>query len=343
MASAVLERLAGRPDLVVEALGVSWRGRRDLPGVVPGGVGTRATRFPARAAHRMWQHGNWPRFGGFDVVHGPNFVVPPAGGAAELMTIHDIGPWRFPSLVNAHVRAYPRLVDRAIGRGAHVHVPSEFVRKEVVEHLGVEPDRVHMIPNGYEISTGGDPSLGKRLAGRPYVLGLGTIDPRKNFAALIDAMGLVWEQIPELGLVIAGGPGLDSAKVQTAIDRIDPQGRVSMVGYVSDHQRNSLLAGAECLAYPSLYEGFGLPPLEAMSYSTPVVAADAGSLPEVCGDAALLVEPSDHEHLAQSIVDVVTDSALATKLVNSGHSQVQQFSWDKATNGLVKLYQTLRV
>lgn len=340
-ASAVLERMAGRDEVAVTALGVSWRGRQTLPSVVPKGVGAESTMFPARVAHRIWQHANWPSFGGYDIVHGPNFVVPPGHGAAELVTIHDLGPWRFPHLVDVHVRAYPRLLDRAMRRGAHIHVPSAFVGNEVVEYLGIDRDRVHVILNGHEINLSGDPTRGRQMAGGPYVLAVGTIEPRKNFPVLVEAMRHVFDELPELRLVIAGAPGLASDDLESAIRRTGNQERVSVLGYVSDADRNSLLAGAECLAFPSLYEGFGLPPLEAMAYRTPVVAADAGSLPEVCGQAALLVSPADCEELARAIISAVADDDVASRLIAAGQNQVHQFSWDRSVDDLVRLYQRL--
>jgi glycosyltransferase involved in cell wall biosynthesis len=346
MTRAVLERVAAIDGIATTGLLVSWRGRGALEAELPPGVEKRALVFPARLAHQAWRHLNHPVVPGFDVVHGPNFVVPPAAGAAELVTVHDLGPWRFPELVSRHSLAYPRLLERAVARGAHVHVVSAFVGEEVAD-LGVDPDRIHVIHNGFDAGGAaggsGDPTRGRNLVGGPYVLSVGTIEPRKDLPTLIRAMAAVWDAQPDLRLAHVGADGWGTSEFDAAVAELTAgqRSRLVRLGYVDDATRADLQAGAELLAFPSIYEGFGLPPLEAMARRTPVVATTAGALPEVCGDAAVLVTPGAPDALAAAIVGVLTDDENRRRLIEAGAEQVRRFSWDATAEGLVGLYTAL--
>lgn len=347
MAAAVLERLALVEDLHVTGLVISWRGRRAVTQALPAGVDARWLRFPARLAHELWQRIDQPSVGGFDIVHGPNFVVPPARGGVELVTIHDFGPWRFPELVTPHSRSYPRLVDRAVRRGADVHCVSQFSADEAVELLGISRDRVHVVHNGLDASpsTGRlqppDPARAQSLAGGPFVLALGTVEPRKDLPTLVHALSILRREHQDVRLVVAGPDGWGAEAFDASVVEFGVVDGVVRLGFVPEQDRVDLLAGALCLAYPSRYEGFGLPPLEAMAHRTPVVTTTAGSLPEVCGDAALLVEPGDAEAMADSIAQIINDQDVTARLVEAGEAQVERFSWDRASSELLALYRSL--
>lgn len=352
MTRAVVDRLATDPGLDLSAILISLRGRGRLAAELPPGTGLRALPFPARLAHRLWLRGDHPAVGGFDVIHGPNFVVPPAARhsvrrgarrpAAELLTIHDFGPWHYPGLVNNTARGYPRLVARALDRGAHVHTVSAFVGAEAADILGVEPERIHVIPNGFEAGPAGDPARGRALAGgHPYVLAVGTIEPRKDLPTLVEAMGRLWAEGHDTRLVLAGPDGWGTPDLEQAVARTGAAHLVHRLGYVSDDERADLLAGAACLAYPSRYEGFGLPPLEAMAQGTPVVATSIGAVTEVCADAALLVPPGDPEALAGALATVLTDESVAARLVAAGRQRPPLFSWDRTAADLGQLYRQL--
>lgn len=340
MTRALIDRLALEEKIDVTGLLVSWRGRGELVAELPAGVTCHPVAIPARLAHSLWQRTDRPAVTGFDVMHGPNFVVPPSPGAAELVTIHDFGPWHFPHLVTTHARAYPKLVKRAVSRGADVHVVSSFVADEAVELLGIERSRVHVIHNGFDPASPGDPARGLTLAGGPYVVAVGTVEPRKDYPTLVAAMDHVRAIVPDMRLVIVGAEGWGSEALDVAIAASHADHVVRM-GYTSDQDRIDLLAGASCLAYPSIYEGFGLPPLEAMAQSTPVVASSAGALPEICGGAALLTAPGDSASLARSILDVLTDGSVAEALVRAGRDRIRRYSWDTMTAEMVALYEEL--
>lgn len=343
MTAALLDRFAADPDLAVTGLTVSWRGRRAAADALPPGIAERSLLFPANLAHALWARRTGPQVRGYALVHGPNYVVPPSAGAVELVSVHDFGPWHFPELVTAHARHYyPRLVARALERGAHVHVDSAFVGSEATELLGVSPDRVHVVHLGFDAGVNGDGARGRQLVGRQhYVLAVGTIEPRKDHPTLVAAMAELRSVDPSLALVVAGGDGWGTEAFEASLQANAMTDRVVRLGYVSDRDRADLLAGAACLAFPSRYEGFGIPPLEAMAAGVPVVATTAGSLPEVCGEGARYVAPGQPTELAAAIAEVVTDDDRRTELIAAGRANVARFSWDTMAKEMAGLYRRL--
>jgi len=192
-------------------------------------------------------------------------------------------------------------------------------------------------------SATGDAAAGHRIAGADhYVLAIGTIEPRKNLPVLVDAFDRVATTHPDLHLVVAGRVGWGDDAFRTACARARHRSRIRALGYVSASARRDLLAGASLLAYPSRYEGFGFPPLEAMAVGVPVVAARAGAIPEVTGDAALLVDPDDPEGLAESLRRALDDPELRRDLVTRGRARVGCFSWPAMANEMTALYRKLR-
>jgi len=344
--AAIVEHLAARDD--VELVGYMVTGNRTHAASVtlPPGVPRRVTGVPARVLFRVWPHAAVPPIdwwtGRVDVVHGANFVVPPTRAAA-LVTVHDLAFLTQPELVTEASRQYAGLLRAAVRRGATVHVFSDAVGRDVVERLGVRPERVVRIHPGIADTRGGDAEGGRRLAGGAhYVLALGTVEPRKNYPRLVAAFDAVAADAPDLRLVIAGSAGWGVDALDTAVRAAAHGDRVVRLGYVTDDDRRDLLAGATALAYPSLDEGFGHPPLEAMRAGVPVVAARAGSLPEVLGDAALLVDPESVADLAAALTRVVGDADLRAQLVARGTHQAERYTWAATTDALVDCYRALR-
>jgi glycosyltransferase involved in cell wall biosynthesis len=275
------------------------------------------------------------------VVHALNFVAPPSRAPVVVM-VHDLTFVRFPELCTPDTLRYGDLVRRAVGRGAVVHTASEYVAEEVRQWLGVPADRVVAIPSGLPPVTGGDAEAGARLVGgKRYVLALGTVEPRKNLPALVRAFSAIAAADPEVRLVVAGPDGWDREQFTAAVDRAAHRDRIVRLGYVSQEARRDLLAGATVFAYPSRYEGFGFPPLEAMAAGVPVVAGRAGALPEVLGDAALLVDPSDDDALAGAIARLLDDPATRDDLVARGHARTARYSWTTTADAVTALYRSL--
>ncbi len=341
LVAALAERLAANDDIDLTGYVASWRAQ-DFDNVLPDGARPLAMRWPARLCHRMWRHVDAPRLPGrFDVVHGTNYAVPPCPGAASLISVHDLTSWRYPELVDGYSRANPQLLARALDRGAHIVTGAHAVADEITSELGVNPERVHVVVNGFDRRPAGDAQRGRDHVGAPYVLAIGTIEPRKDYVTLISAMNLVWQTQPDVKLVIVGGDGWGVEEVDETVSRLGVADRITRCGYVSDDLKADLLAGAELLAYPSIYEGFGLPVLEAMDAGLPVVGTQVPAVVEVAGDAAVLVPVGDVEALASAISTVLVEGQVRCHLRRKGIERCGHFSWDNAAAELADLYHRL--
>ena len=339
------ELLAHLPDQGVDpvAYATSWRGRRALSGLVPPGVAVAARPQAARPLRAVWARSDlapiewWT--GAVDVVHGPNYVVPPTRAAAAVVTVHDLTFVHHPEMSTAATLAYPRLIARAVARGAWVHTESTFVAAELTAELAVPADRITVVPLGVTPPPPGDPARGRALAGAErYVLAVGTIEPRKDHPLLVTAFELLADDDPDLRLVIAGPDGWGADALTARIAASPRRDRIVRLGWVDDTDRAALLRGAAVLAFPSRYEGFGLPPLEAMAVGTPVVATAVGAVPEVVGDAAELVAAGDADALAGALARVLTDAPRRAELVARGTARAAHFGWDRCARGLAGLY-----
>jgi glycosyltransferase involved in cell wall biosynthesis len=318
--------------------------------------------MPARPLRELWRRSNlapiewWT--GPLDVVHGTNFVVPPSKRAVQLVSVHDLTTVRFPELCTPDTLQYPDLLRRAIARGAHVHTDSNFVAGEVIDHFAIDPANVHTIhlsvPNFADesgLDRKAQPAVDvsvrssnrPKAAGAPYILAIGTVEPRKDYPSLIRAFALLAASNPELRLLIVGQTGWGETAFAEALAQLPQElrARIDRRGYVVDEDRTRLLCGASLLVYPSVYEGFGLPPLEAMAAGVPVVATTAGSLPEVLGNGALLVPPGDHVALAEAMQRVLMDTSLSADLVRNGFQQAAHFSAETMIENFTHLYRVL--
>jgi glycosyltransferase involved in cell wall biosynthesis len=341
----VLEGLSRRGDVAATAFAVSWRRRHALEGRLPPGIARCTRAMPARPLHASWRFAEVPPLewlvGPTDVVHGTNYVVPPTRRAARVVTVHDLTTVRYPELCDRSTLAFPGLVRRALARGAWVHTHSASVADEVIETFGAHPERVRAVASG--IPRLGDPDERAPLRYLPpgatrYVLAVGTAEPRKDLPGLVAAFDLVAGSRSDVALVLAGPEGWGSADLHRAIDAARARARVVITGWVDGATLAGLLRGASVLAYPSLYEGFGYPPLQAMTVGTPVVATRAGAVAEVVGDAALLVAPRDPEALAQAISSVLDSDDTAAALRARGFLRAAAFDWDACAAGLTDLY-----
>lgn len=348
VAGEVLAGLARRPELRVTAFAVTVRGRGRLRGAVPPGVEVGGWAVPARVTRELWLRGDHPSasalVGPLDVVHGPNFVVPPGGSAAEVVTVHDLTAVHHPGLCTPDVLQWPPLLRRSLRRGAWVHTVSRFVAEEVREAFPTAADRVVAVPNGHRapppVTPRSDAARGRHLAGSDrYVLAVGTVEPRKDLPGLVAAFDRLAGADADLRLVLAGPDGWGAAALTEAVDRAAHRRRVRRLGWVDDDTRWALLRGASVVAYPSRYEGFGLVPLDAMAVGTPVVATSGGAVPEVVGDAARLVPVGDVDALSEGLDAVLGDDQTAAALVTAGTARVAQFGWHHTVDGLVQLYQ----
>lgn len=331
----------------VSTFAVSWRGRQRLADAVPAGVGVLSRPVPARLARPLWARGMGPEAswlgGACDVVHGPNHVVPPDSQAAEVVTVHDLTALRYPEMCTPDVLRWPQLLTRSVKRGAWIHTPTEAVAEEVRERWPMAADRVVAIHHGVTAPAPEQPetsaAAGRRLAGaEQYVLALGTVEPRKDLPTLVAAFDRIAAANPKLVLVVAGPDGWGTDEFLAARDAAVNRGRIRRLGWVNQDQRSALLRGATVLAYPSVYEGFGFVPLEALSVGTPVVASRLASIEEVTGDAALLVAAGDPDALAQALTAVIDGSDDAPARMRTAEAVLADLTWPRAITEFLDLY-----
>jgi glycosyltransferase involved in cell wall biosynthesis len=339
----VLHQVGQDPELDAVAYAVTWRGAGRLDDLLPPGVRAahrrRMAAFPLRQAWSRTDHPRIERWTGpVDVVHGTNFVVPPTRGAA-VVTIHDLTYLRFPEMCTADVLQYPALVGRALQRGATVHTVSEFVRQEVLERYRLAPERVVTVANGISPGLPGDARRGAAAAGGlRYLVAIGTVEPRKDLPGLVRAFDQVAGVDDDVRLVIAGADGWGAEALTAAIAAARHRDRITRLGWVDEQTRADLLAGATALVLASRYEGFGLTAGEAMAAGTPVVATAVGAIPEVVGDAAVLVAADDVDAMAEGVVRLLGDDAHRAMLQDRGRSQAATFTWARTAAGLAALW-----
>lgn len=288
-------------------------------------------RVPVRLLNLAWHRLGWPPVetlagGAFDVVHSLHPLLMPARGAAQVVTIHDLNFLLHPERTRAEIRRdYPALARGHAHRADRVIVVSEFTRREVHRLLDLPADRM-------SVCSPGKPDWAPRqgLPAEGYVLFFGTLEPRKNLGTLLDAyerlLGRGYD-VPELR--IAGKATEQSTAWLDRIHRAPLNRVVRHVGYVAPESRRALYAGARLLVQPSFEEGFGLPVLEAMTVGVPVVAANAGALPEVGGDAVHFVEPTDAPAMADAIEYLLHDREAAETAVARGLARAATYSWER--------------
>jgi glycosyltransferase involved in cell wall biosynthesis len=274
-----------------------------------------------------------------------NYVVPPTK-LPRVVTVYDcwalLNPAQCSSITNDAMKA----LRRAIQTGAVVHASSHATAttlRELFPTVRIEMIYLGAPEHRLTSSRTTRPDALSDMGDAPFIVAIGTAEKRKNYPRLVEAFALAAHENSDLQLVIAGSAGDDSALLQQAIDSLSPKlaERVHLIGRVTDENIAWLYQQATAMAYPSLDEGFGFPLLEAMSANLPIVGSKRGSIPEVSGTAAILVDPLDVPALAEALINVATNSELRIKLQAAGATQLQSFSWEKTAQQLVNLYNDL--
>jgi glycosyltransferase involved in cell wall biosynthesis len=329
----LLRELRRRDDLEVEVLAPTRR----MPA-------SSLQRIALQAAVQgVYQPFRLPRRArGLDVLHltRPLVAPMPGLGVRTVVTVHDVLALRAPEYFSPVIRAnFSLLGPPTIRRAAAVLTGSRYSRAEIVELTGADAERVHVVPLGLDPRfrpAPADPGVLRKRYGidRPYVLCVGTLEVRKNLVGALQAFTALGADDHQL--VVVGGRGWMNAEFAQIAARV--RDRVVVTGYLGDDDLVGLLSSAACFLYPSFLEGFGFPPLEAMACGTPVVTSTGGSLPEVCGDAALLVEPHDIAAIASAVRRVLATPALAADLRKRGLRRADEFQWDRCAEQTVEVY-----
>jgi glycosyltransferase involved in cell wall biosynthesis len=317
----------------------------------------RVRRLPLN--HRLWTV-IWHRLhlplpvdlitGPVDLFHSPDYVLPPLSKGKKVVTIHDLSFLRFPEGAEPRLRRYlSAAVPRSVGEADLVLGDSENTRQDIIEFFGVNPDTVEVVYPGVdpafrpiEDPHALDSARELYHLDFPFILSVGTLEPRKNLTTLLDAYAALRSGGDvDHKLVIAGGKGWLYDGIFSRAAELALKDDVVFLGYVAEEHLPALYCLSDLLVFPSLYEGFGLPPLEAMACGTPVISSDSSSLPEVVGQAALMVQAEDGETLAEAIKTLLADSGLRKDLVGKGLSRAAEFTWRASGEKLLSVYERL--
>jgi len=288
-----------------------------------------------------------------DVLH-VQYTAPPLAPCPVVATIHDLSFEHLPGTFNRRSRAQLRLTVRRTARNAaQILTLSEFSRRDVIETYGIDPDHVAVTPAAAAAHfrpVANETELRRIRATygieRDYILALGSIQPRKNLVRLINAYSSLWSKRQHLAmpqLVIAGKRGWLERETMRAAEASSAAHEIQFIGYVEEPALPGLLSGAICFAYPSYFEGFGLPILEAMQCGTPVIAGNQTSLPEVAGDAAVLVNPFDETAIADALGNIVENPDRRAALRVKGIERAKQFSWQQTARMTLLAYDRARL
>lgn len=317
---------------------------RDLP-TLDYGRGLRTWRLRAAASY-FGASGLDATFPGVRLFHATDHLLPRLRSARSVFTLHDLAFVHFPQHFTPRNRVYLRaMVPRFLERADRVIVVSEHTREDVVAQYGLDPGRVHVVPEGVDPRFRPDPAPSaidavRRRYGLPrrMILYVGTIQPRKNLTTLVDAFARLRTGHSDVGLVIAGARGWLYEPFLQRLRDPDLGSSVVLAGRIAEPDLPAVFAAAEIFVYPSLFEGFGLPPLEAMASGIPVVSSDATSLPEVVGDAGVLVPPLDVEGWATALERLLGDPEERARLRAAGLARAAGFTWDEAARRTADVY-----
>ena len=307
------------------------------------------TRWPLRRI--LWEQAALPVLAWreqLDLLHGAVNVNPALAPCPSIVTVHDLSFMRYPQAFPPVQRVYLQSQVRRSARAARrVIAVSHATKQDVVELFGVAPERIDVVHNGVDASfcpaPAGQIEAFRRRQGLPerYVLHLGTLEPRKNLVRLVQAFAQVKAQDsgqPPVKLVLAGGKGWSYDAIFAEVGRLGLEQEVIFPGYIADQELAWWYRAAAVFAYPSLMEGFGLPVLEAMACGAPTVTSTISSLPEVAGDAALLVDPSSVDALAAALQRLLADTALVEALRGRGQTQAARFPWSRTAQQTAAVY-----
>lgn len=326
-----------------------------LPEIASERASFRQIPLSPRWLYRLWYRLRLPLpvqvfTGPIDLFHSPDFVLPPVlGGIPTLLTVHDLSFEYYPETFTPSLVSYlKRAVPWSVARASHVLADSESTRRDLVRLYNTPRQKITVLYSGVDERF--KPVEGRAvldnvrrkygIGDAPYIFTVSTLQPRKNHQMLIRAFAKVAGTMAQ-ELVIAGGKGWLYEKMEAEIRDLGLTQRVRFIGFADDEDLPALYSGATFFVFPSLYEGFGLPVLEAMACGTPVLTSDASSLPEVSGGAALQLSPTDLEGWAAALLRLAEDDDLRTRLAQAGFAQKERFSWHDSARQLIGVYERL--
>lgn len=348
----LLSALSRRPDHIEYRLFYCAGG--ELHGALPaldGRFRVRALPLSDRVTNAVWHRLRIPVpiqlvTGRFDIFHSPDFTLPPLMGRPSILTVHDLAFLTVPENAFPTLRAYlERVVPRSVRRATHIIAVSYSTARDLTALLDIPMERIDVIHEG--VSPVFRPPASREAAreqvlslgiSHPFILSVGTLEPRKNYVRLLEAYARLRLRGCTHDLVIAGRRGW---LFEPIFQRLDALGIRAHVRFVqpTDGELAALYGAADVFVYPSLYEGFGIPPLEGMSCGVPVACSDTSSLPEIVGESALMFDPMNVDAIAETVESILADGELAQRLREAGPRQAKRFSWDEAAARTHALYE----
>ncbi len=311
-------------------------------------------RIPTRLKNELWTRLESPPLswwlGETDIVHGGFHLLPPSRRAKRMVTVFDLAGMRRSAIhEDASLALHRKLLTHAVPRADGIVAISQSCRADVIELLNADPAKVHVVPGGVLLEEFSGPLDEARLAAArlrhgidgPYWIHLGTLEPRKNLKRLVEAYARLRARHEVPRLVLAGGEGWMFGPVLETIARLGLEMEVLRTGYLPREDAVALLRGAQGCVYPSLYEGFGLPVLEAMAARVPVLTSNVSSLPEVIGDSGILVEPEDDESLDAGLERMLLDRGTEAARVEAAWERAQGMTWDHSAQALLAAYRAV--
>ncbi|WP_448269461.1 glycosyltransferase family 4 protein [Nostoc sp. DSM 114159] len=289
-------------------------------------------------------------FGFPDILHGTNYSVYPCQNSLKVMNIYDLTFIKYPNYTDSVVKTYTKRVKRCLQWTDLVLTISESSKKDIIEYLQVDPEKVYVTP----LASRYYPNyLSEEVAQilekqtnydfcKPYLLFVSTIEPRKNINNIITAFNFLKEKYKiEHQLILIGRKGWNYEPIFAAIENSPWANQIHHLNYLSNELVALFYSKADVFVYPSHYEGFGLPVLEAMTLGVPVISSNTSSIPEVTGDAAILVDPNNPIELGEAILKVISDSQFRQELINKGKARAKLFSWERTAKETLNAYRTI--
>ena len=334
----------------------SGRPTQEHPFPVAENVQGRSILIPDRYLNILWYRLRFPLYanyftGAIDLYHGLDFVLPPLhGNVRKIVTVHDLAFIEHPETAVPSLAAYlNKVVPHAVAHADHVTAVSQATKQALMKHYNTPEEKITVIPCGVgpafqrvTDTTLLEETRSKFSLHHPLILSVGTLEPRKNHLGLIKAFHTVVQRgNTQAILAIAGGKGWLYEETQQAVKDLQLENRVRFLGRVSDQELITLYSLADIFAFPSFFEGFGIPPLEAMACGAPVITSNASSLPEVAGDAALLIDPHNTEAIAEALERLLDDEDLRKELQQKGYQQATTYTWTNSARKLLELYEHL--
>jgi glycosyltransferase involved in cell wall biosynthesis len=315
-----------------------------------GNVDVKIAKIPGFIKRAYWNTLRAPKLetliGDFDIFHGAEPMLPPTA-KPQIATLYDLSYKRFPQFFERSVLQWNSYVQRSVKEASMIIVPSENTKNDILQlfHISEEKIIVVYLPVSEQFSpvkSEHDETMKRRYGlAEDFILFTGTMEPRKNIPFIISGFERLQKNHPDLQLVLAGKKGWLSDEIFKSMDRSPSRQKIKYLDFVSEDDLSSLYRSALCFVYPSIYEGYGLPVLEAMASGTPVITSKSSSLGEIAGDAALLIDPLQIDELVSAMEMIYSDQSLRNSLKTKGIDRVKQFSRKNAVDKVLNIYQSI--